>query len=200
MVRMKFAPERKCCSEEPEIGPCGCLLGTLPNTAANDVVISGVVMDEDFVGTFTGINETHVLDLMGSAPGFDGPVFCGYSEYDPTPDQVTIKLFFTRGEFGVPIGRMGLVFGESQIVRVDLPAGLKAVASMRLDAALGNPAPPDPFFPLRLFDTTAVFYKVLTDINGFFDCTDSISGFIFTKQVDAEKPTFDASSATVSYS
>jgi len=145
------------------------------------VVADFVQEDTLFQTKFFDMNDTYVPIIFGG---------CGESRMDVISDVILVSIKavgirFTRNNF-VTI-QPG---GEPQ----ELPSGEKAIFDVFQQGQ-------DVAFSTARAKSWATFYKVMTDpVDGFVDCSPTISGFTFLGQENNEfGPTFDASGGTVSY-
>jgi len=175
MTVTKLSPCRACC-QRPPTNTCPCFEGTIPNAGATLVIADFVQIDP-----FFDMNDTYTPIVVGG---------CGESVTETIFDVILISIKsvgirFTRNNF-VTI-QPG---GEPQA----LPNGEKAIFEVFQQ---GQNIP----FSTARAKSWASFYKVLPDpVDGFVDCSPTISGFTFLGQEDNEfGPTFDASGGTVSY-
>jgi hypothetical protein len=146
-------------------------------TTGHSLTISGVTIVD---GRIAPVNGTHVLGILAGFPNFCGLEGSLKAIFDINFTRDTV---YTLPRVTIPQ------------LTVTLPTGVKAVVTISGKVGSGIPG----FDPFK--STAAAFHKVLTDVNGYVNCGDSISGFTFNKQESspASTPVFDAAAATVSY-
>ena len=185
-MRTRYSVTRFCC--DGVLDPCPCLAGTIGGAKQSHV--SGITYDPTTI-RHPDINGSHDLDFIISCCDF-------FDEVVNVNTTAHTSLCFTRAELWT------LVVPDRPDKTFVLPTGVKAVFGI-----FGNARVPtvvaDPFG-----FSAAAFYKVLTDVNGFVDCSDDLSGFTFLGQNDKFLPRFpdgkliagfeNAFQATVSYS
>ena len=179
----RYSPSRCCCAAPQPDDPCPCLDGTLGGSKQSHV--SGITWNENTF-RFADINGSHDLETV---------VICNLEFDEVVNINATAQTFiqFTRQDVWnvVADGIVGQTFA--------LPSGVKAVFSIYASSLMA-------LFGFGL--SIASFYKVLTDVNGFVDCSLGLTGFTFIGQSDHFIPTLsgpiagfeDASAAIVSYS
>lgn len=171
---------RCCCAKTPQ--RCPCLGGTL--TTAHSITVSGTVTDPN--------------SRWPSAQDMDGT-------FGPPLDATVVDDCVTGTNLSNTVGNLQFFrswtiwfIRSTTFAGFSFPAGEKAAAFLQQDQTLA-------FSVVR---TTASLYKVLTDVNGFVDCSLSLSGFTYNGQITQlfgdlfpppEDPLFDASSATITY-
>ena len=187
----RYSASRCCCGEkvEPPQQPCPCLEDTL--LLGNSITVTGF--------------EPSIEPL----PGVPYPSVDGTFITDTTSETTcsTSVLNTIRAEFGIVVSIYRIQFtrlenliieGQQQILPIELPVGVKAVISV--SSVYRIAAPQDVPY------SNVAFHKVLSDIDGYVDCTEAITGFTYNAENFPTSPIFGperifyASNGTVSYS
>lgn len=180
----RYSPSR-CCCPKPEIpNPCPCFKDTLATDANLGIVVSDFVM-----------SDASFVDINGSF-GYPMSQIVGCSYEMNISDPQTLETFDGERWYFLHFTRL-TTWGVFNFApeSVTLSAGVKAVIVVAQRA----------FISTNNIFATAIFEKVLVDVDGFVDCSVAItSGFSFVGERNTSTipggGIFDPTGGTVSYS